>query len=150
MLVQCKKFLLQWTGGCRPPEYPSEYHAGPTTVWSLGTVLYSMVTGNKPFKTAFDRMIANVTIDHTLSRGKSTDNNQKHKENSIVKQIFIHHNISVTYVTNQVSCENLHRMPGFDKPVPDSWSCRESDFRGDLTAWMVSAGTNFRNSSGVR
>lgn len=82
-------------------------------------MLYSMVTGNKPFKTAFDRMIANVTIDHTLSRGKRTDN-KVNKEISIVKQIFIHHNVSVTYVTNQVSCENLHRMPGFDKPVPDS------------------------------
>ncbi|XP_016368016.1 serine/threonine-protein kinase pim-2-like [Sinocyclocheilus rhinocerous] len=42
-----------------------KYHAGPTTVWSLGAVLYSMVTGNQ---TGFDRMIANVTIDHTLSR----------------------------------------------------------------------------------
>ncbi|XP_058613143.1 serine/threonine-protein kinase pim-2-like isoform X2 [Onychostoma macrolepis] len=67
-LVNPSGFENGHLGGCRPPEYPSEYHAGPTTVWSLGAVLYSMVTGNRPFKTAFDRMIANVTIDHTLSR----------------------------------------------------------------------------------
>ncbi|XP_026115512.1 serine/threonine-protein kinase pim-2-like [Carassius auratus] len=62
-------YLGAFTGGVRPPEYyvNFKYEAGPTTVWSLGFMMYSMVYKRQPFKSLKDMMHGSLRFKHKIS-----------------------------------------------------------------------------------
>uniref|UniRef100_A0A8C1Q157 non-specific serine/threonine protein kinase n=1 Tax=Cyprinus carpio TaxID=7962 RepID=A0A8C1Q157_CYPCA len=68
-LVKSSGYLGDFTGGVRPPEYyvNFKYEAGPTTVWSLGFMIYSMVYKRQPFKSLRDMMHGSLRFKHKIS-----------------------------------------------------------------------------------
>uniref|UniRef100_A0A8C2DLE7 non-specific serine/threonine protein kinase n=2 Tax=Cyprinus carpio TaxID=7962 RepID=A0A8C2DLE7_CYPCA len=68
-LVKSSGYLGDFTGGVRPPEYyvNFKYEAGPTTVWSLGFMIYSMVYKRQPFKSLRDMMHGRLRFKHKIS-----------------------------------------------------------------------------------
>ncbi|XP_016423912.1 serine/threonine-protein kinase pim-2-like [Sinocyclocheilus rhinocerous] len=68
-LVKSSGYLGGFTGGVRPPEYyvDLKYEAGPTTVWSLGFMMYSMVYKRQPFKSLRDMMHGSLRFKHKIS-----------------------------------------------------------------------------------
>ncbi|XP_059397083.1 serine/threonine-protein kinase pim-2-like [Carassius carassius] len=69
-LVKTSGYQYEFRGRYRPPEYYTKhkYHAGPTTVWTLGLALFRMVTGHHAFQTEKDILAGNLTFDSSLSR----------------------------------------------------------------------------------
>ncbi|XP_016369143.1 serine/threonine-protein kinase pim-2-like [Sinocyclocheilus rhinocerous] len=60
---------LGFTGGVCPPEYYKDlkYEAGPTTVWSLGVMMYSMIYKRQPFRSLKDMMHGSLRFKHKIS-----------------------------------------------------------------------------------
>ena len=56
-----------------PPEMFLErrYHAAPTTVWSLGVLLFRMVCGHLPFLEFMDVIAGNLDFKDGVSSGKT-------------------------------------------------------------------------------
>uniref|UniRef100_A0A8C1W012 non-specific serine/threonine protein kinase n=1 Tax=Cyprinus carpio TaxID=7962 RepID=A0A8C1W012_CYPCA len=69
-LVKNSGYQYEFRGRYRPPEYYTKhkYHAGPTTVWTLGLALFRMVTGRHAFQTKKDILAGDLTFDSSLSR----------------------------------------------------------------------------------
>ncbi|XP_050951859.1 serine/threonine-protein kinase pim-2-like [Labeo rohita] len=69
-LVQKSGYQYEFRGRHRPPEFYTKrkYHAGPTTVWTLGFMLFQMVTGRPAFRTEEDIIAGDLTFDSSLSR----------------------------------------------------------------------------------
>uniref|UniRef100_A0A8C2H7A4 non-specific serine/threonine protein kinase n=1 Tax=Cyprinus carpio TaxID=7962 RepID=A0A8C2H7A4_CYPCA len=60
---------LGFTGRVCPPEYYKDlkYEAGPTTVWSLGFMMYSMIYKRQPFRSLKDMMHGSLRFKHKIS-----------------------------------------------------------------------------------
>ncbi|XP_073809925.1 uncharacterized protein [Danio rerio] len=58
-----------FTGGCCPPEYVATltYRADPTTVWSLGYLMYKTMCGFYPFKSLEDMQNCSLTFPFGIS-----------------------------------------------------------------------------------
>ncbi|XP_026054896.1 serine/threonine-protein kinase pim-2-like isoform X2 [Carassius auratus] len=67
-LVKTSGYLGDFTGVC-PPEYYKDlkYEAGPTTVWSLGIMMYTMVCRCQPFKSLEDMMHGSLSFNISIS-----------------------------------------------------------------------------------
>ena len=56
---------------CAPEVFVSgTYHAGPATVWSLGVLLFRMVSGYLPFADDEEAMIGILDFKDGLTKGK--------------------------------------------------------------------------------
>ncbi|XP_016363078.1 serine/threonine-protein kinase pim-2-like [Sinocyclocheilus anshuiensis] len=68
-LVKSSGYLDGFTGGVCPPEYyrDSKYEAGPTTVWSLGIMMYTMVCRCQPFNSLEDMMHGSLSFNARIS-----------------------------------------------------------------------------------
>uniref|UniRef100_A0A8C2D6M6 non-specific serine/threonine protein kinase n=1 Tax=Cyprinus carpio TaxID=7962 RepID=A0A8C2D6M6_CYPCA len=67
-LVSTSGYLGDFTGVC-PPEYYKDlkYEAGPTTVWSLGIMMYSMMCRCQPFKSLEDMTHGSLSFNVRVS-----------------------------------------------------------------------------------
>ncbi|XP_018934348.1 serine/threonine-protein kinase pim-2-like [Cyprinus carpio] len=67
-LVNTSGYLGDFTGVC-PPEYYKDlkYEAGPTTVWSLGIMMYSMMCRCQPFKSLEDMTHGSLSFNVRVS-----------------------------------------------------------------------------------
>ncbi|XP_026054898.1 cyclin-dependent kinase 12-like isoform X2 [Carassius auratus] len=67
-LVKTSGYLGDFTGVC-PPEYYKDlkYEAGPTTVWSLGKMMYTMVCRCQPFNSLEDMMHGRLSFNISIS-----------------------------------------------------------------------------------
>ncbi|KAF4096987.1 hypothetical protein G5714_022956 [Onychostoma macrolepis] len=68
-LVKTSGYLGDFTGGVCPPEYYRDlkYEAGPTTVWSLGIMMYTMVCRCQPFNSLEDTMHSSLSFNVRVS-----------------------------------------------------------------------------------
>ncbi|RXN28274.1 serine threonine- kinase pim-2-like protein [Labeo rohita] len=68
-LVKPSGYLGGFTGGVCPPEYYKDlkYEAGPTTVWSLGIMMYTMVCRCQPFNHVEDIMHGSLSFNVRVS-----------------------------------------------------------------------------------
>ncbi|XP_016369144.1 serine/threonine-protein kinase pim-2-like [Sinocyclocheilus rhinocerous] len=68
-LVKSSGYLGDFTGGVCPPEYYKDlkYEAGPTTVWSLGVMMYSVVCRCQPFNSLEDMKHGSLSFNVRVS-----------------------------------------------------------------------------------
>ncbi|KAL1249609.1 hypothetical protein QQF64_020614 [Cirrhinus molitorella] len=68
-LIKPSGYVGGFTGGVCPPEYYKDltYRAEPTTVWSLGFMMYSLVYKRQPFRCLEDMMNGKLRFRHTIS-----------------------------------------------------------------------------------
>ncbi|XP_043081294.1 serine/threonine-protein kinase pim-1-like [Puntigrus tetrazona] len=69
-LVKQSGYQYEFRGRHRPPEFYTKrrYHAGPTTVWTLGIMLYQLVTGRQAFRTEEEIIAGDLAFDSSLSK----------------------------------------------------------------------------------
>ncbi|XP_056105720.1 serine/threonine-protein kinase pim-3-like [Rhinichthys klamathensis goyatoka] len=63
-------YFGEFTGACRPPEYYKilKYEAGPTTVWSLGVMMYRVMCRRHPFESFEDMNNGALMFNSRISR----------------------------------------------------------------------------------